>query len=114
MLVALLTSLFWLLGGSASNAAALQAEGRIHLSRAPGCLLHLLHMSLHQLSRDLLANPGKLLCRQRGVNIYNSKKRQFENERASCLFYYLKNVLTDKVGVFFFLTILQISPGLSL
>lgn len=62
---ALLTSLFWLFGGSASNATALQAKGGVHLSCAPGSLLHLLYVSFHQLSRHFLTHTGKLLCRPR-------------------------------------------------
>ncbi len=61
----LLTSLLWLLWRSASNAAALQAEGGVHLPCAPRRLLHLFHMSLHQLSWHLLTHTGELLCRQR-------------------------------------------------
>lgn len=44
------------------NAAALQAVRWIHLPRGSCRFLDLLHVSFHQLQRDLLSDPGKLLC----------------------------------------------------
>lgn len=61
----LLTSLFWLLGSSSSDPAALQAKGGVNLSCTPRRLLHLLHMSFHQLCWNLFTNARKLLCKHK-------------------------------------------------